>query len=303
VWPSTAAASAHRRRFPALVAWVGGLLVALVALGMADGGQGLGDRVADQLPQLLLAFVVLLGVPLWVGRAAGVRRERGVEEGRRRADEERLRVARELHDVVSHSIAMINFRAGVALHVIDRRPEEAKAALEAIRQGSTGAMQELRAALGVLRDPGGSPRAPGPGLAQLGELVAGVAGAGRAVEVVVEGDPAELPPAADLAAYRVVQESLTNVVRHAGPAAATVRVAYRPDQVVVEVTDNGGESASGRRSEPWSRPPADGPPIPTGRVAGRGIAGMRERVAVAGGELDAGPRPGGGFQVTARLPR
>jgi signal transduction histidine kinase len=201
----TAAASAHRRRFPALAAWVGGLLVALVALGMADGGQGLGDRVADQLPQLLLAFVVLLGVPLWVGRAAGVRRERGVEEGRRRADEERLRVARELHDVVSHSIAMINFRAGVALHVIDRRPEEAKAALEAIRQGSTGAMQELRAALGVLRDPGGSPRAPGPGLAQLGELVAGVAGAGRAVEVVVEGDPAELPPAADLAAYRVVR--------------------------------------------------------------------------------------------------
>jgi signal transduction histidine kinase len=278
----TAAASAHRRRFPALVAWVGGLLVALVALGMADGGQGLGDRVADQLPQLLLAFVVLLGVPLWVGRAAGVRRERGVEEGRRRADEERLRVARELHDVVSHSIAMINFRAGVALHVIDRRPEEAKAALEAIRQGSTGAMQELRAALGVLRDPGGSPRAPGPGLAQLGELVAGVAGAGRAVEVVVEGDPAELPPAADLAAYRVVQESLTNVVRHAGPAAATVRVAYQPGRVVVEVSDDGPG-------------PAAGP--------GSGITGMRERVAAAGGELDAGPRPGGGFNVTARLPR
>jgi signal transduction histidine kinase len=243
----TAAASAHRRRFPALVAWVGGLLVAL-----------------------------------WVGRAAGVRRERGVEEGRRRADEERLRVARELHDVVSHSIAMINFRAGVALHVIDRRPEEAKAALEAIRQGSTGAMQELRAALGVLRDPGGSPRAPGPGLAQLGELVAGVAGAGRAVEVVVEGDPAELPPAADLAAYRVVQESLTNVVRHAGPAAATVRVAYQPGRVVVEVSDDGPG-------------PAAGP--------GSGITGMRERVAAAGGELDAGPRPGGGFNVTARLPR
>jgi signal transduction histidine kinase len=278
----TAAASAHRRRFPALAAWVGGLLVALVALGMADGGQGLGDRVADQLPRLLLAFLVLLGVPLWVGRAAGVRRERGVEEGRRRADEERLRVARELHDVVSHSIAMINFRAGVALHVIDRRPEEAKAALEAIRQGSTGAMQELRAALGVLRDPGGSPRAPGPGLAQLGELVAGVAGAGRAVEVVVEGDPAELPPAADLAAYRVVQESLTNVVRHAGPAAATVRVAYQPGQVVVEVSDDGPG-------------PAAGP--------GSGITGMRERVTATGGHLDAGPQPGGGFRVTARLPR
>ena len=185
----TAAASAHRRRFPALAAWVCGVLVVLTALGVADGGQGLNGRMGDQLPRLLLAFGVLLGVPLWVGWAARVRRERAAEEGRRQADEERLRVARELHDVVSHSIAMINFRAGVALHVIDRRPGEAKAALEAIRQGSTGAMQELRAALGVLRDPSGSPRAPGPGLAQLAELVAGVAGAGRAVEVVVEGDP------------------------------------------------------------------------------------------------------------------
>jgi signal transduction histidine kinase len=115
------------------------------------------------------------------------------------------------------------------------------------------------------------------------------------VEVVVEGDPGELPPAADLAAHRVVQESLTNVVKHAGPATATVRVAYEPGQVTVEVTDNGMESASGRRatdSDPAGR-----------RPAGSGIAGMRERVTAAGGELDAGPRPGGGFRVTARLPR
>jgi signal transduction histidine kinase len=216
-----------------------------------------------------------------------VRRERAAQERRRSADEERLRVARELHDVVSHSIAMINFRAGVALHVIEQRPEEARAALEAIRQGGAGAMQELRAAIGVLREPGGdgSPRVPVAGLAQLGELVAGVAGAGQAVELVVAGDPVELPPAVDLAAYRVVQESLTNVVRHAGPATATVRVAYQPGEVLVEVIDDGDvvESASGR---------------PSG-----GIAGMRERVAAAGGELDAGPRPGGGFQVRARLPR
>src|SRR5215207_9601903 len=149
---------------------------------------------------------------------------------------------------------------------------------------STGAMQELRAALGVLRDPGGSPRAPGPGLAQLGELVAGVAGAGRAVEVVVEGDPVELPPAVDLAAYRVVQESLTNVVRHAGPATATVRVAYRSGEVLVEVSDDGNGVAQAG-----------------GRPSG-GIAGMRERVAAAGGELDAGLRPSGGFKVRARLP-
>jgi signal transduction histidine kinase len=288
----TAAASAPRRRFPALAGWVGGLLVVLVALGVADGDA----PAADQLPRLLLAFGVLLGVPLWAGWAAGVRGRRAAEEARLRVGEERLRVARELHDVVSHSIAMINFRAGVALHVLDRRPEEARAALEAIRQGSAGAMQELRAALGVLRDPGGRPaRAPAPGLGQLAELVAGVAGAGRAVEVVVEGDPGELPPAADLAAYRVVQESLTNVVKHAGPAAATVRVAYEPGQVTVEVTDNGMESASGRRS-------TDSDPAGQ-RPAGSGIAGMRERVVAAGGELDAGPRPGGGFRVRARLPR
>src|SRR5918999_5142463 len=173
----TVAAATPRRRFPALAAGVGGLLAILVAVGVSDGRERLYDQVPNQLPRVLFAWATLLAVPLWVGWAARVRRERVAEEARRRADEERLRVARELHDVVSHSIAMINFRAGVALHVIDRRPGEAKAALEAIRQGSAGALQELRAALGVLRDPGGSPRAPGPGLAQLGELVAGVAGA------------------------------------------------------------------------------------------------------------------------------
>jgi signal transduction histidine kinase len=307
----TAAASVPRGRFAALAAGVGALLVALVAVGVSDGRDRLWDQVPNQLPRLLLAWATLLGVPLWVGWAARVRRERAAEEGRRRVDEERLRVARELHDVVSHAIAMINFRAGVALHVIDGRPEEARAALEAIRQASAGAIQELRAALGVLRGPGdGSPRTPMPGLGQLDELVAGVTDAGRAVQVVVEGDPGELPPAVDLTAYRVVQESLTNVVRHAGPAAATVRVAYRPDQLVVEVTDDGRgaaaehgvESASGR--QPTDSDRQDRRSGRSGRSgSGQGLAGMRERVVAAGGELDAGPRAGGGFRVTARLPR
>jgi signal transduction histidine kinase len=290
----TAAASTPRGRFPALAAGVGGLLAVLVAVGVADGRERLYDQVPNQLPRVLLAWATLLGVPLWVGWAARVRRERAAQEARRRADEERLRVARELHDVVSHSIAMINFRAGVALHVLDRRPEEARTALEAIRQGSAGAMQELRAALGVLREPGGRSRAPLPGLGQLGELVAGVAGAGQAVELTVEGDPGELPPAVDLAAYRVVQESLTNVVRHAGPATATVRVAYRPSEVLVEVTDDGNGLA-----------PAPGRPAGASdaKARGSGIAGMRERVGAAGGELEAGPRTGGGFRVAARLPR
>jgi signal transduction histidine kinase len=287
----TVAAATPRRRFPALAAGVGGLLVVLVAVGVSDGRERLYDQVPNQLPRVLFAWATLLAVPLWVGWAARVRRERVAEEARRRADEERLRVARELHDVVSHSIAMINFRAGVALHVIDRRPGEAKAALEAIRQGSAGALQELRAALGVLRHrgTGESARAPVPGLGQLGELVAGVAGAGRTVDMVVDGEPAELPPAVDLAAYRVVQESLTNVVKHAGPARATVRVAYGPSEVVVEVTDEG------HGLEPPSA--AAGPLRP-----GQGLVGMRERVTTAGGELEAGPRPEGGFRVRARLP-
>jgi signal transduction histidine kinase len=290
----TVASSIPRERFPALAAGVGGLLVLLVAIGVADGRERLYDEVPNQLPRVLLAWATLLGVPLWVGWAARVRREQAAAERSRRADEERLRVARELHDVVSHSIAMINFRAGVALHVLDRRPGEARAALEAILAGSTGAMQELRAALGVLRQGGGSARAPVPGLAELDELVAGVSAAGPKVQLTIEGEPAELPPAVDLAAYRVVQESLTNVVKHAGPAATTVRIAYQPSQVVVEITNDGpGDGIT--NTDPGSGTAVVDP--------GSGIAGMRERVVAAGGELVAGPRPGDGFQVTAKLPR
>jgi signal transduction histidine kinase len=279
----TAAAAAPAERLPALAGGVVGLLAVLVAVGVGGG------RVWrwEELPGVLLVWLGLLLVPLWVGVLARARRGRAAEEARRRADDERLRVARELHDVVSHSIAMINFRAGVALHVLDRRPEQAREALTAIRQASAGAMQELRATVGVLRQPAGGERsrAAVPGLAQLDQLVAGVTGAGPPVRVVVDGDPVELPPAVDLAAYRVVQESLTNVVRHAGPASATVRVAYGAAEVVVEVTDDGaGPDPSGR----------DG--------GGHGIGGMRERVAALGGELRAGPRPQGGFRVWARLP-
>ena len=316
----TAATSTPRDRFPALTAAVGGLLAFVVAVGVSDGRERLYDQVPNQLPRVLLAWATLLGVPLWVGWAARVRREQVTAERNRRADEERLRVARELHDVVSHSIAMINFRAGVALHVLDRRPGEARAALEAILAGSAGAMQELRSALGVLRQNGESARTPLPGLAQLNDLVAGVAAAGRKVEVVIEGDPADLPPAADLAAYRVIQESLTNVVKHAGPAATTVRIAYQPNEVVVEVSNDGPPPPTSTTPSTHTGAgthgglgPHAGPGTHAGTGTdggagthvgtGSGIAGMRERVVAAGGELDAGPRLGGGFQVTARLPR
>jgi MYXO-CTERM domain-containing protein len=158
----TAAAAAPRGRLPALAGSVMGLLAVLVALGVGDG------RVwrFQELPGVLLAWLGLLLVPLWVGVVARARRGHVAEPARRRADDERLRVARELHDVVSHSIAMINFRAGVALHVLDRRPEQAREALVAIRQTSAGAMQELRATVGVLRQPGGGERSQAavPGL-------------------------------------------------------------------------------------------------------------------------------------------
>jgi signal transduction histidine kinase len=190
----TVAAATPRTRFPTLAAGTVLLLAVLVAVGVADGRERLYDQVPNQLPRMLLSWATLLGVPLWIGWAARVRRQRAAAELRRRADDERLRVARDLHDVVSHSIAMINFRAGVALHVLDRRPEEAREALEAIRQGSAGALQELRAALGVLRHPdGGRTRSPAPGLNRLGELVAGVAGAGRAVDVLVEATRPSCP--------------------------------------------------------------------------------------------------------------
>jgi signal transduction histidine kinase len=286
-------------RLPALAGGVAGLLVLLVALGVADGGAWR----REELPGVLLAWLALLGVPLWVGVVARSRRERAAEQARRRADDERLRVARELHDVVSHSIAMINFRAGVALHVLDRRPEQAREALTAIRQASAGALQELRATLGVLRQPAGGERSQAslPGLAQLEELVAGVAGPGPPVAVVVDGEPAELPPAVDLAAYRVVQESLTNVVRHAGAARATVRVAFGPADLVVEVTDDGAAPPADPSATRFTGAPPWGSPDPSGG-GGHGIAGMRERVAALGGELQAGPGPRGGFRVRARLP-
>lgn len=208
------------------------------------------------------------------------------EAARDRAYEERLRVAREVHDVVGHGLAAINMQAGVALHVLDRRPEQARNALDAIRQTSKEALDDLRGTLAVFRQPDGhGDRRPEPGLDQLEALVGRVSDGGLPVGLVVTGDPARLPAATDLAAYRIVQEALTNVVRHAGPTAASVRVHYGPAEVDLEVVDGG-------RGRVGGEPAADG----------YGIPGMRERAAAVGGTLDTGPRPEGGFRVHARLP-
>jgi signal transduction histidine kinase len=214
-------------------------------------------------------------------------------EARRRASDERLLIARELHDVLAHNISLINVHSGVALHLLDERPEQARPALEAINEASEEALGELHSVLDVLNrgigDQGGhgewAPRTPTAGLRDLDGLVRRTRAAGLDVEVTVEGEARPVPAGVDLAAFRIVQEALTNVVRHAGgEARATVRLAYQATELTVQVDDDGQ------------------PAPPPGPGAGRGIAGMRQRVQALDGTFSAGPRPGQGFRVRARLP-
>jgi signal transduction histidine kinase len=216
-------------------------------------------------------------------RIARERRERAEAE-RRRADEERLRIARELHDVLAHSISLINVQAGVALALMDERPEQARTALTTIKAASKEALGEVRQVLGTLRTPGDAPRSPAPGLDRLPELTEQAAAAGLAVDVAVEGRARRLPPGADLAAFRIVQEALTNVVRHSGSRTARVRLRYDAGRVEVRVDDDGPAAAGGDSG------------------GGNGLVGMRERAAALGGAVEAGPRADGGFAVRATLP-
>ncbi len=218
-------------------------------------------------------------------RAAAAERSRD-EAARRRATEERLRIARELHDSLTHSISVIKVQAGVAIHLARKRGEAVPEALLAIQEASSDATRELRATLGVLRaDPeAGDDETQVSGLDRLGDLVERARAAGVPAVVTVSGQQRPLPPAVDRAAYRIVQEALTNVARHAGSATATVRLDYQPGGLTVQVDDDG-------RAAPGS------PPVP-----GTGLIGMRERVTALGGRLRAEPRPEGGFTVRAELP-
>ena len=252
--------------------------------------------VAAHLSTLLLVLAVAEVAVAGRQRRRDAERTRA-EEARRRAGEERMRIARELHDVLAHNISLINVQAGVALHLMDEQPGQSRTALVAIKQASNDALGELRSVLDVLRQGDEAPpRAPASGLAQLDSLVAGAGSAGLEVRTRVEGTPRPLPAGTDLAAYRIVQESLTNVTRHAGPASATVLVRYGPDDLTVQVDDDGSgvPSASGRQATDSDRQDR--------RPGGNGIRGMHERVTTLGGELSAGPRPGGGFRVEAHLP-
>ena len=215
------------------------------------------------------------------------------QEARARVDAERLRIAREVHDTVAHAIAIINVQSGVTAHVLDKRPDRARAALEAIEQTSSRALQEMRTILGVLCD-SGDDRVPYPGVGQIGELAAEARAAGLDVDLEAAPAPAAVPSAVGGAVYRIVQESITNVLRHAGPTRVRVAVDYGEDVVRVRVSDEGPGG-------PVPRARHDGPAV-ADSGPGRGIAGMRERCRLLGGDLEAGSRPGGGFLVTAQLP-
>ena len=209
------------------------------------------------------------------------------EAARRMAMEERLRIARELHDSLTHSISVIQVQAGVAVHLARKRGEDVPPALAAIQEAGADAARELRATLGVLRS---EEDGDGSGLSQLDSLVARARAAGLPVTVTVTGTQRPLPPEADQAAYRIVQEALTNVSRHAGAASASVHLHYLPETFSVQVDDDGKGTVISTST--GTRP--SGP--------GLGLVGMRERVAALGGQLQAGPQDDGGFRVRAELP-
>jgi signal transduction histidine kinase len=209
------------------------------------------------------------------------------EAARRRAMEERLRIARELHDSLTHSISVICVQAGVAVHLARKRGEEAPPALLAIQEAGADAARELRTTLSVLRS---EEDGDSSGLSQLDSLVARAGGAGLPVTVTVTGAERPLPPEVDQAAYRIVQEALTNVSRHAGHACASVHLHYTPETLSVQVDDDGAGTGIGAGT--GLRPAG----------TGLGLIGMRERVTALGGRFRAGPRDRGGFQVRAELP-
>lgn len=245
---------------------------------------------------LISAGVTLVAFRMWhlhlrevEQRAEEAERTRD-EMAQRRAMQERLRIARELHDSLTHSISVIQVQSGVAVHLAGKRGEDAPPALKAIQEAATDAARELRATLGVLRT---ADDCDGTGLGQLDKLLARTRAAGQPVTLTVSGDVRELPPEVDQAAYRIVQEALTNVSRHATQATAWVRLAYGTDLLTVEVDDDGGNGKAARQALP-------GEGLPSG--PGLGLVGMRERVAALGGRFHAGPRAPDGFRVCAELP-
>jgi signal transduction histidine kinase len=274
----------------ALVAYLNAVAWAGWPLALA-GGSALA--VADGWPEgwqpvrMVTLFIALLAIAAFTAQAAELRRRRAEELTRQRVVEERLRIAREMHDVLSHSLATISLQSGTGLRLFKTRPSEAEATLKTIRKVSGDALAQARATVARIREPVAAGDPTAPGLHALDALFASVRSAGVDVRASVEFRSGAVPPSIAAAVYRVVQESLTNVMRHAGPTArATVKVTHQADAIVVEIADTGGAA----------------PPAPSSKTPGHGVMGMRERVLELGGELAAGPLPGGGFHVRAWLP-
>lgn len=290
-------------RRPRAAAAAAAATLAVQALSLAFARTG-----ADTYVSHLVVLGLTTALAWTAGHLLRERRRHARELRSREAAEavtaERLRIARELHDMVAHSIGVITIQAGVGRRVAGARPEEAHRALAAIESTGKDTLAGLRRMLVALRadDPEAAPREPAPGLADLDRLVAATAGAGVRVGLERRGTPRGLPPDVELAVYRIVQEGVTNVVRHAHTDACRVVVDLSGDAVGVEITDDG----------PGLPARSGGPGLPTrsggredgrrGSGAGYGITGMRERTALLRGEFTAGPRPGGGFRVAARLP-
>jgi signal transduction histidine kinase len=294
--------AASCRRIVAIAALVSSLAL-LVAEGIVLSHYGRGSGPATGVA-LLLIIAWMIGFIVLQRRLYGARVREQIASAA--VTEERLRIARDLHDVVAHSMTVVAVQAGFGEYVFEREPAEARAALGAIQRVTTEALTDMQRLLGVLRQddkpaPGGEPRerplqlAPAPGLADLGRLAATTAGAGVKVEVTGTEDCGDLPAAIDQSAFRIVQEALTNVVKHSGAGSCQVTVARTGGDLCVEVTDPGGPGRTGER--------ANGTGLAGGTGGtGHGIIGMRERVSLCGGEFSAGPLPGQGFRVAARFP-
>ena len=291
-----AARASRRSSVPALVLGEVALLGALAASGAP---RNLGPQTAE--------VVLLLALAWFVGNSVAARREYLAEQAERdRATEadrarmavrdERARIAREMHDGIAHSLAVVTVQAGAGRRLMAKHPEQAAAALESIEATGRSARDELRAVGGLLRDEGTGTAElrPAPGLADLGGLVETVRAAGTPVELRTSGLDGRLSPALGLSVYRVVQEALTNVVKHAPGASAVVEVTVSAHDVTIEVADDGGAKASQSL-----RPPPGQAPRSSSQ---HGIVGMRERVGAFGGSLAAGRAPGRGFVVSARIP-
>jgi len=280
--------------------WVLPQPVFFIAAGTIVGfrhGNSVLDEINNLLPHVaLITVAILLALLVRSHRAVTAETherlrlaaEEKEREAARRVAQERLHIARELHDTVAHAIATITVQSGTALHVLDDRPDQAREALRAIRSTGQAALAELRATVGVLREEheGAAPADRAAGLDRLPALLAAVRAAGLAVTVHTDGATTPVPSTVDHAGYRILQEALTNVLRHAGPdATATVHMGRTPDALCLEVLDDGTGGTAAALSG-----------------GGHGLEGMRERASALGGTVEAGPREGGGFAVRARLP-